>query len=780
MTQNHMNLWQTKFKSALFASVSVAVICGGQGAAWAEESPADPAQPASSERAIGVEEVLVTAQKITENLQEVPIAVTSVGGSMVSNLRARTLQDLAGTVPSIQINNYVNTPNTAAVFIRGMGILEADPYAGQTVSIVVDGVPQFFSMGALLNLFDIERIEVLRGPQGTLFGANTTGGVVNVITKKPSGELGGLFEATYGNWNRFEVNGALEFPLVKDLLSGRVSVTHMQRDGFVTNIVDGSDMDSRNLDAIRVALTLTPNPDFDATLVGEFNQARNGSPAQINGGVPGEALTVPAGTVFDNAIMPMYASPCPSAEVPCKAPKKYFGANAQVPDESNMDTYFANLTMNWRDTPIGDITSITGYKEFQLVEYTDQDGTPLFLLDTFRDTTAWQFSQELRTFVQIGDRFEAIIGGFYQKTHFNHLQVLRLPGLGLVDIRQANPQDQDQEAISGFAQGYFDITDRLRLQAGIRYTHEKTRMAAELNRYGGTSGFFGGEYIPELSIAAGGQKSWDNVGWKLGLDFQVTDDHLVYATWARGFKSGGFSGRIGVPQDVGPFDPEHVDTFEVGLKGDWLDNRLRTNIAVFYTDYRDMQLAQQYFTEDENGVTIQGNTILNVANATIKGVEIDATLVPTEGLTINGSLAYLDAKYDEFIFLQIDQVVGAVEVDLAGNRLQNSPKWSGSLGVNYEVPMGDGKVSASAVYNYTGTKFLTSLVNAPRSKLQRTHLVHASLDWQPTAEDWSVGVWVRNLFDKRYLQNVFDFPGVFAFVSYQSPREFGGTFRYNF
>lgn len=608
-------------------------------------APADSLDKSSPE---GLQDIVVTAQKRDENLQDVPIAVTALSGRAVEDLHANTLQGLAGTVPSIQINNYVNTPNTAAVFIRGMGILEADPWAGQTVSIVVDGVPQYFSMGALLNLFDIDRVEVLRGPQGTLFGANTTGGVVNVITRQPTGELGGKIDVTYGNWNRFEANAAIDFPIVPDLLAGKVTISHFQRSGWFTNIVDGKRMDKRDLTAFRGYLKLTPSDDFDATLIGEYDRARNGSPVQINGGSPGEALTVPAGIIFPGAVLPMYPSPCPSIQTPCDAPDKYFGANDSVPDESNMDTYFVNLTMNWRNTAVGDITSITGYKKFKLVEYTDQDGSPLFLLDTFRDTRGWQFSQELRTFAQITPTVTAIIGGFYLKTHFDHVQVLRLPGLGLPGIRQENPQNQDNYSISGFIQTYWQVGENLRLQAGIRYSHEHTEMIASLDRYGPTDEFTGGVFIPALSIAASGKKSWDDIGYKLGFDYQITPDHLLYGYYARGFKSGGFSGRIGVPQDLGPFDPEYVDTFEVGGKADWLDNRLRTNIALFYTKYKDMQLAQQYFTTDENGVVVQGNTVLNVASSNIKGVEFDVTAQPVRGLTLTGSAAYLDAKYDKF------------------------------------------------------------------------------------------------------------------------------------
>jgi iron complex outermembrane receptor protein len=741
-------------------------------------TPADSVDQSTHTGAL--EPIIVTAQKRAENLQRVPIAVTALSGKTVEDLHAQTLQGLAGTVPAIQINNYVNTPNTAAVFIRGMGILEADPWAGQTVSIVVDGVPQYFSMGALLNLFDIDRVEVLRGPQGTLFGANTTGGVVNVITRQPTGRLGIRADVTYGNWHRFEADAALDLPIVDDLLAGKITISHFQRDGWFTNIVDGSHMDKRDLTAFRAYLKFTPAPNVDATLSGEYDRARNGAPVQVNGGVPGEALYVAPGTVFPNAVLPMYQSPCTSLLVPCHAPDKYFSANDSVPDKSDMDTYFANLTVNIRGTPIGDITSITGYKDFHLVEYTDQDGTPLFLLDTYRNTKGWQFSEELRTFAQITPRLSGIAGVFYMKTHFDHVQVLRLPGLGLPHIRQENPQNQDNHSVSGFLQAYYKITDNLRLQAGVRYTHEFTKMVASLDRYGPTDGFTGGVFIPSLSIAASGEKAWNNWGAKVGLDYQITPDQLLYGYWARGFKSGGFSGRIGVPQDLGPFDPEYVDTFEVGAKTDWFSHHLRANLALFYTNYRDMQLAQQYFTTDANGVVVQGNTVRNVAASHIKGVEFDMTANPVAGLNLTGSLAYLDARYKKFLLTNIDPATGVTVVDMAGHRLQNSPKWSGAAGANYTFNVGTGHITANVLYTYTSSKFLTSVQDAPRSKLQPTHIVDANLDWAPGGTNWTLSVWGKNLFDHRYLQNVFDFPGVFAFVSYQSPREFGVTARYRF
>lgn len=748
-----------------------------------EAAPTDNAtgRPSPTSRSemspLGVADIVVTAQKREENLQDVPIAVAAVTGETIDNLKAPSLLSLAGTVPSIQINHHANTPNTAVFYIRGIGIVEPDPYAGNTVSIVVDGVPQFFSMGALLNLFDIERVEILRGPQGTLFGANSTGGVVNVVTRQPTGEWGGRAELTYGNWNRFDANLAIDIPVVPDLLAAKLAVSHTERDGWIRNVVNGKDMDSRNVTAFRGYLKFTPAPNFDATFIGEYDRARNGSPVVVNGGIPGEALYVPPGTMAPGSEGTMYQSPCQPAE-PCDAPDRYLSANDSTRNMSDMDVYFATLTMNWRDSPIGDVASVTGYKEFKLVEETDQDGTPLFLLDTRRRTRGWQLSQELRSSLDISDTINILFGGFFQRTHYDHLHALRVQ-FAVPGLRQDNPQDQDNHSISFFAQSYVDLTDQLRLQAGIRYSHEKTNMvASSLNFLGSPAGadFSGG--MPLGGFTATGEKSWDNVGWKLGLDYSPRENLMVYGYWARGFKSGGFVGRVGIPSDIGPYEPEEVDTFEVGFKADWFDRLLRTNVALFYTDYRNMQLAQNYFAPDTGGGFVQGNTILNVASATIKGAEIEAVLAPTRGLAITGSLTYLDAKYEEFLFTEIS-VLGVNIRDLSGFRLQNAPRWAGSVGANYKFGLGLGTMTANILYNYTGQKYLTSLVNSPRSTIQPTHLLNGSIDWSPTGDRWSIGIWGRNLLDQRYIANVFDAPGTFAFVSYQPPREYGVSVKVN-
>ncbi|MDX3899130.1 MAG: TonB-dependent receptor [Sphingobium sp.] len=748
----------------------------------AQPAGASTMPEASSAQGDGLQDIVVTAQKRAENLQNVPISVTAVGGSTVQNLQITTLQGLYGKVPNIQLNNFSNTPNSAVITIRGIGVIEPDPYAGNTVSIVIDGVPQYFSMGALVDLYDVERIEILRGPQGTLFGANTTGGVVNIVTNQPSGTFGGKVETTYGNWKRFDIKGALDFPIVGDLLAGKVTVAHTQRDGYVTNAVDGSDMGSRNVTIYRGALKFTPSADFDATLGGEYVRARNGAPIVVNGAYPGEALYLASGT--DG----MYAGPCQSPSSRCKAPDKYRSArNADIPDDSDMNSYKVNLAANWRNTALGDLTSITAYKSFNLLEYTDQDGATASFFPARRYTKGRQFSQELRSAFDLADNINVVTGLFYLDTHYMHDQGNKL-NFAAPGLFNRNLQDQDNHSVSGFAQAYYHPTDRLQVQGGIRYSYEKTSMLASsvtsISPTGATDFFGTGTNLISSVSPARATKSWRNVGWKLGADYEIADRTMIYASWARGFKSGGFVGRIGIPQDLGPFDPEKIDTFEGGIKADLLDRKVRLNLSAFYTNYRDMQIAQIYFTEI-GGVPVQGNTILNAGSAHIKGFEFEATALPMAGLTLTGSLAYLNAKYADFPYTDPLTISPAnpegVETNLKGARLQNSPRWSATAAINYTLPLGDrGKAVFNLSYSYVAEKYFTAVLNTPRTTIQPTHLADGNVDFYPFNDKFSIGLWGRNLFDKRYLVSCYDSPGLTGFCGYAPPREYGVTSKISF
>jgi iron complex outermembrane receptor protein len=422
------------------------------------------------------------------------------------------------------------------------------------------------------------------------------------------------------------------------------------------------------------------------------------------------------------------------------------------------------------------------------------------LIDTERRTRGWQFSEELRTSFKPTDRIELLVGAFYMKTHYDHYQHLRIDfgggatynladnttTKGLPGLYQLNLQDQDQQQSSLFAQSYFNITDALRFQAGVRYTHEKTSMLAStgtslstsgLVNFDGTAG--GGGTMIDLGVQAPprGTKSWDKVGWKAGFDYKFAQNQMAYLTWARGFKSGGFSGRIGIASDLGPYEPETVDTYELGMKADFLDNRLRTNAAVFYTKYKDMQLAQIYFVG-----TLQGNTILNVGTANIKGAELEVTAVPVDNLTLTLSAAYLDAKYDKFIFVTSNYAAPGTlrTLDMHGQPLQNAPKFTSAVSAEYIFRMGKGDTRVNLQFTHQDEKLLGSIEDVPRSRVQPMNYLHANIDYKPSGSNVTIGLWARNLTDKRYINSVLDLPGTLGLTQYAAPREWGAQVKYEF
>ena len=759
--------------------VIAAVLASVATGAWAQVT-----QPQSD---TSLEEITVTAQKRAENMQVVPIAITAFTGEDLKKKQAVTLEALQGQVPNVQIGSFPNTPRTAVFYIRGMGAIESNLYAGSTVQVVVDGVPQAFGMVALLNLYDIERIEVNRGPQGTLYGANTTGGVVNVVTYQPTGEFDGNARVTLGNWGRIDANAALNFPIAEGVLAGKVVAMSSSRDGWFTDVVTGKDLGSSSVTALRGYLEYTPSDDFNATLIGELSHSRNGAPVNADGSVPGDLYYQPPGSSPGPGLGTMYQQPCLPGKR-CKAPDKYLSAQGTeaLPDESNMDIYSGTLTMNW-DTSFGQVTSITGYKHFDLKEYTDADNTPWFFMDTYRPTNGWQFTQEVRDNFQAADNVDVIAGVFYIYDTYQHEQNFR-PMFALKGLRQLTTEDQKNWSIAAYAHSFIHFTEKLSLQIGGRFAHEYTKMTDTSENFlnfgcGGTCDtvWYGDTPIGGFEISA--NDSWDEWAAKVGLDYQQSDDMFMYGFWSHGFKSGGFVGRITYPEDIGPYDPEYVDTLEGGIKTDFLDDRLRANLAVFYNWYKDMQLPIIYYdTDPQTGAVQHSTTIVNAAKAETYGFELEVTAVVAQGLTLNGALGYLHAEYSDFPFVDPSTVGGAVptEINLKGYRLQNSPKWTSTLGLNYEHPLGSGTIEYSVSYSYVSMKFDTNLQNTPRSEVQPTNLFDANIQWGPDSGRWSVALWGLNLFDKRYISSVFDGgPGTLAIAAYAPPRQYGVNFNYN-
>lgn len=742
------------FRGALACGLSLLALSHA-GVAAGQEAAAQ--NTAAAESAGGLGEIIVTAQKRAENLQTVPVAVTAVTGEDLAEQQITNITAMANSVPNVQINTFSNSPDTAVFTIRGVGVNDADPYVGTTVSVVVDGVVVGVNSAALLSLFDIERVEILRGPQGTLFGANTTGGVINIVTRQPTGELGGEAQVVYGNYNRLNVNAALNFPISQSL-SGKVSVLHSGHDGWFRNQVDGRRLGGTDITSLRGYLKFDNGGLYDATLIGEYTRSRNGSQTSVSLADPSMALYRPGFGTEEGE------------------PGFVRGHSAGLPDQNNRDTYSLTLTQNI-SSGIGDIVSITNYREYAQDLYSDDDSTPADLLHTRRKTDHYQVSQELRNTIDISDNVQLLVGvfGFLQEYDLVQHGALNgfFPGLG-----QPQTQWQKNWSLSAFSQLYVDLSDQLRLQAGLRYSHEKTRARSTTAQSFNPTGHATLDYqviAPGTLVEAEGSRSWDDIGYKIGLDYQATDDLMLYGYHARGFKSGGFTGRIVIAEDIGPFDPEHLDTFEVGLKSDLLDRHLRVNLAAFYNFYKNMQVVQNFtFASGQNSASIR-----NAGKAKTRGIELEVVAMPIEGLTLSGAAAYLDARYDRYDTLTLNPTgTGLIPVSYAGNRLMNAPKWTASASLNYEFAVGPGMATFFIQNNYTSPKY-TNYTNLAQERTRKINLVNATLSWTPENERWSIGVWGRNLFKETYFAQKLYSAGALALAAMGAPREYGIDFRYN-
>jgi iron complex outermembrane receptor protein len=732
----------------------------GAAASIALASPAraqdTDAGAAAQDNSGGLQEIIVTAQKRAENLQDVPLSVSAVTGETLERLHQQDLSQITATVPNVQVQVNGGLSLSASYVIRGIGIAaNPSPYVGTEVGTVVDGVVASSNALGLSDQFDMERVEVLRGPQGTLFGANTTGGVINFITRQPTGELGAYGQLTIGNYNRIDAQAAVNVPL-SETLAAKIAVSHRSRDGYYTNLYTGDRIGGLNSTTVRGYLRWEPSSDFDATLITELRRMRNGTDVLLNIAYPGEIFYRPD-TPYD------------------------FKLYSDVPDQHDTDTISNTLTINVA-TGIGKLTSVTNYSHYNTFGYQDIDGIDLYGYAQVGRDKGWQFSQELRNQIEVSDNFQWLVGAYAQLWGYNSV------GHGwtaFVDERNisVNLARQRTTNLAAFTQIYWDITDRLRLQGGARVSHEKVRLSEDASTWiqpNGTDPALGfGNLVgaiknpyPADNMPTSGRESWTNFGGKIGLDYRATDDVMLYGFYARGFKSGGFNGRVTSAADIGPYDPEFVDSFELGLKSDLLDKHLRLNLSLFLNKWDNMQVNQVLY----RGTPPQASsTILNAAKATTKGVEIEAEIVPSRFFRISGTLGYLDAKYDDFTV----QTSPTTVIDYGGRALVYSPKWNGSVTATGSFDVGGGKLETSAQYVYNGARW-GNYTQAPSERLRAYNIVNANINWSPESEKWSIGLWARNLFDERYLSLALDAPPLFTEGLFGNPREFGVDLRFNF
>ncbi|WP_425605413.1 TonB-dependent receptor [Pseudoxanthomonas putridarboris] len=719
--------------------------------ASAQEQAGAGDQPASS--ATTLDSVKVTARKREETLQDVPVAVTAFTPETLDKLNIKDLGDLGAQVPNLTIYAARGSTSTVTAYIRGVG--QADPLWGVDpgVGIYLDDVYIARPQGALLDVFDVERIEVLRGPQGTLYGKNTIGGAIKYISRGLPTETEGFASVTVGNYNQLDVKAALGGSIggPDSGLRGRVSVASMNRDGFGKNTYTGQDVSDKEINAARLQLGAYSQDDFDVQFAFDYLDDQSG--------VRGAKMLAP------NPLAPAYP---PTSD--------RYDIRSAMRNVNDTEMKGASATVNWRPNEDWAFKYIIAKRESDTETSIDFDVTPLTLVDVRAFYHDNQVSQELQANFDGGGRARGVMGLYWFNGDAGG-QVLNHFYNPLLAPSLTNPLFGDTqgvvntESIAVYADWTFDLTDRLALNVGARYTDED-KHAVALNRF-----YTGLDYDTSWGTAANFDKTvnFKNVSPKISLDYQITPDIMVYGLASRGFKSGGYNIRANttsVPRSGEPFDDEKVDSYEIGSKMSFLDQRMFLNLAYFYNKYEDIQLSVfTSYTLPDGSSSFFGD-FTNAGKGTVQGVEVEYQFLPTANWLISGNLAWLDAKYDEFI----DAGVNIAD----SQEFTNAPEFSGALNVEYRTDLANGgNLSARVGYSYQSAVWPTTDLS-PLIKQEGYGLLGAGVIWRAN-DAWSFSLQGTNLTDKEYRTTGYNIAAYGVLTGfYGPPRQYSLTARYDF
>jgi iron complex outermembrane receptor protein len=769
-----MMIFESSRRALLAASIAAAL--GAAVPAAAQESTAPGAQGAVG----GIEEIIVSARRRDESIQDTPIAVTAIAPSQLEGAAAVNISDLQGAAPNVLITQQASGSSAANISIRGIAFADIEKSFDPAVGINVDGVYIGTSTGQYLDFFDIESIEILRGPQGTLFGRNTIAGVINIKRTRPTGEWGGKFELSAGNYGKLGARGVVNVPIAEGVLAAKLFAMHEENNGYYKEVGTGKRRGGVNNENFGASILLTPNDQFDALLTVE-KQLQDFEGIQGSSSQAGDLFCLvgsPPMICGNNTTDDPYTIN-PMINLLTGQPNPYIG-DYKAPA--------GTLEMNF-DAGAIKFTSVTSYRKMK--EEQQQDYATSGLYWTNRTQSYRQFSQELRGAGRIGESFDYVAGVYYFKSRYKIDQKTNVFG----------PFTSEQfttgwsESYAGFADLNWEVMDRVRLSGGGRWTHDKKSLATD----------FVDIFNPAVSFNSPKKnETWSKFTPKVGLDYRPTDDLMVYGSWSRGYRSGGFNGRGLTPFSATlPYEPETVDAFELGLKSEFWDGRVSLNLAAFYTKYKDIQ---QSTTVSTPGGTGNETIVTNAASAKIKGLEMDFVARLTEEFTVKSSVGITDAKFGTFL---TDAPVGGVRrtFDYSDVNLIYAPKLTFSLNAEYEtpVPMGsmDGSIKAQAGFRYlsrydqqiaadaatpipaTGTIVVGR--NDPTLRSDKQYYLDASISYL-----WAMGgadsrarvtVWGRNLFDDRGTGTSFTVgnnPILWRFVSVREPRTYGVSVGYEF
>ena len=675
--------------------------------------------------------VTVTATKKAdaENIQDVPLSVTAFNSDSIEALKVRDLTNLSYSTPNVSMDDVGTTRGTANFSIRGLGINSSIPSIDPAVGIFVDGVYLGINNGVIFDLFDVDSIEVLRGPQGLLFGRNTTGGAVLINTGNPRDEFGYKLKASVEGpvddgrgGPSATVQGVITGPIVEGKLNGKLGVYYNTDDGYFKNLYNGDNQGEAQTTIVRSALEWLPSDQL--TMLGkvEYFQSRSDGPASQNRGLYERDS-------FDLAI--------------------------DAPGYSDTESWFATLRADL-DVAFGNgtVTNILGYRDFTSSALSDIDALPFFGFHAGAVTDQEQISNELRYAGNFG-RADVTTGVYYFSQDVAYDEVRDLPPLSPLTFYGGGSQDHTVYGI--FGQVEYALTDKLRGIVGLRYANEEKDAAVTYIRprpecsvvAGSCSASGSNPYIPTENNGFTDSDSWSNWTPKVGFQYMPEDATQIYGNYTRGFRSGGYNFRITAPaafEAIFPsdkprsFDQETVDSYEIGVKHQTQDGRAQINGALFYTSIKDMQ--RELNLSDPTAGVVQ--TILNTADAGIKGIELEGRYAFTENFLVTANVGLIDAQYDKVRFdISGDGVVDAADKALA---LPRVPETTWGVGFIWDVDLGDKGTLVSRANFQHRDEFAYSDNNF--GWVQAADMVDANLTWNTPYRGLSVSIYGKNLLDE--------------------------------
>ncbi|MFY7835835.1 MAG: TonB-dependent receptor domain-containing protein [Novosphingobium sp.] len=690
------------------------------------------AQDAQAETAVPDGEIVVTATKRAESLQSVPISVSAIGGDTLAKARVNSVDNLVTKVANLQLTSIVGD-NTPIFALRGVSMSDYSLNQSSPVATYYDEVYKgnFAFLG--VAMYDLERVEVLRGPQGTLYGKNTTGGAVNIIAAPAKlGETSGYANAGYGNYNRVDLNGAINLPL-SEKAALRVAGTYSRADGWFKNVVPGKpDLASTDEYAIRATL----NVEASDTV----------------------RFVLRASTSFQNPRnYGIYAQP-EAANRPGLGEREIA---SNIDEKRRARTYSVALTGTFDVSDTLTVTSITSWDKGNLSFYEDTDGTATELLEIPYLDRATQFAQDLRLTSDTGGPFDFILGAYYNREKVYNQTTFEigkdidsdgLPGITANDCAVGLPLaclfrnqfDQVKNSYALYSDFKFAATDAITLRGGLRYTHDTGTQSNFSSDALGVDGTLIANLIPLSSL----RYSQDNLSGKIGVDYKLAGGNLLYASVSRGYRAPSFNAQAFFdPSELSIARPEEVTSYEAGLKTQFMDRKITLNLAGFYYDYKN----QQFINIDP---ATAAQTLLNIPKSRIYGGEAELTIRATDQLTIHSGVGVLSTSIQRGI------VSG---VNVAGNRLSNAPSFTFNTTVDLTLFDGDmGKFSVHPDISYQSSQFF-EVLNVSRLRQSSYAIVGGHIDWESADGRFNASVWGKNLTDKFYFTSRVDLLAGFGF-----------------